>query len=312
MRRAPVLLLSLLSCACAPGSRTAYGPDDPLTLRTPPRDFYQSSLSSAAAEGKPPLFRAAVPAGYAVSDGLMGAPVAAIMTKAMPDGEVAVTVELYGEADGGLDPESFVRRLSPGTPPAPGRHVVDGKSFEVYHGIDFESFSRRIQVDDPHKASLGTITLPGLSPLGRRKFPVGGDAYRLYRCRKLGAWGMLGDYRRAQRRGEGKGFFDRLGTQDRRVLSACFGRTAVAAMEAGSPPPRVRKPAVRELRLMARDEWTHGASRRVERECVHIRPVPGGFFVLRLRAPLDDFADEHGFFEAFLSSFEPLPSSPAR
>ncbi len=64
------------------------------------------------------------------------------------------------------------------------------------------------------------------------------------------------------------------------------------------------------LRILARDEWRHGAARRVERECVHLMDWEGGFLALRFRSPRDTYRQEFASFEAFLGTFAPL-SEPA-
>jgi hypothetical protein len=67
----------------------------------------------------------------------------------------------------------------------------------------------------------------------------------------------------------------------------------------------MRKPSLYRLRLMAREEWAYGASMKVEREAVHLRDAPGGFYALRLRAPKDRFAEELPGFLRFAAEFSP-------
>lgn len=128
---------------------------------------------------------------------------------------------------------------------------------------------------------------------------------------------MLKDYRKTLKRGEAAESRSKIrGTKDGKLLGPCFGKTTVQAIAEGKPVPKVPKPSMSRLRIMATDEWHCGASRRIDRECVHIRdipggPVPGGFMVLRFRAPRHSFKREHKGFLAFLGSFEPaVPAQP--
>jgi hypothetical protein len=59
------------------------------------------------------------------------------------------------------------------------------------------------------------------------------------------------------------------------------------------------------LRIMAREEWTYGASKKVESECVHVRPAGDGFYALRFRAPKPDYESERAVFDRFLLGFQP-------
>ncbi|MFH1726162.1 MAG: hypothetical protein ABII00_16255 [Elusimicrobiota bacterium] len=300
-----IALLCLLAAACS-GSRPAYSPEDPLSQKPRAEPFYEAARSTAAAEpGGRLLFRALVPEGYRRSEGRLTAPVVAVFSKDVYEGEAAIVVERYSEADGNaVSKESFLRNLNPRPGEVSlGRHSIGGRSFEVYHGIEFTSFDRRIQPNDPYADALGAaIRPPRLSLFERRRFPPGGNAYRLYRCRKLGAWGLLGDYRRLRAKERLEEFqAEHGGRGDRRLLATCFGSTVAWAVAQGETVPRIPKPSRRRLRIMAREEWTHGASRRVERECVHLRDIPGGFLVLRFRAARHSFRREHEAFETFLS-----------
>jgi hypothetical protein len=299
MRVLLVPAAAALVAACS-ASRTAYGPGDPLAGGSAPELF--------AVPGSSAAFTAAVPQGYARAEG-GGLPVAAMFVRTLPGGEADIVVERYTESVDGIGAETFAENLGP---KESARfltlHKAGGKTLEAYHGMDFESYARQIPVDDPYSDSLGkSIAPPRLSLLEGRRFPKGGDAYRLYRCRKLGAWAILADYRRARGKGQAAGgsFWERLPPADRGIAAACFGRHAAAAMRDGAEAPEAAKPSRYRLRIMARDEWLHGAARVVDRECVHIRQAPDGFWAVRLRAPRPAFAREHKAFESFLGSFEP-------
>ncbi|MFA5139972.1 MAG: hypothetical protein WC728_12135 [Elusimicrobiota bacterium] len=296
MRNAALALSTSLLLACGTGRR-AYGPDDPLAGAAKPELFGISGAS----------FSAVVPRGYVRAEA-GGLPVAAMFIRTLPGGEADIVVERYTESADGISVKTFAENLGPKESARfLTRHKVGDRTLEAYHGMDFESYARQISSEDPYSDSLGTgISPPRLSLLENRRFPKGGDAYRLYRCRKLGAWGILADYRRGLKKGQAAGsFWEGLPVADRRIVAACFGQAAAAAMRGGGEPPETAKPSRYRLRIMARDEWTHGAARLVERECVHIRPAQDGFWAVRLRAPRADFARAHEAFETFLGSFEP-------
>lgn len=302
--RSFALGLALLAAGCARGTAPAYAPEDPLAGAPKIETFYRVLRATEPAA----VFRAALPEGYARMEGRLNAPVAAIFTKPVHGGEASLIVERYGGEWGEeLDRESFLRNLTPaGQAPPAGRHALAGREFLVYHGLDFERYTHAVQAGDPYADYLGRrYPPPRLSLFENRRFAPGGQAYRLYRCRKLGAWGMLADYNRALRSGRLGEFRRELQPADRRVLAACFGNHTLLLMETGKPAKAPPKPSLYKLRAIAREEWTMGASRSVERECVSLIDLPAGFLALRLRAPRHAFADEHAAFELFLGSFVP-------
>ena len=61
------------------------------------------------------------------------------------------------------------------------------------------------------------------------------------------------------------------------------------------------------LKIMAREERDGLTVRMIERECVYVTDVAGGFAVVRLRAPESQFKTEHKAFETFLASFVYFP-----
>ncbi|MEE8425333.1 MAG: hypothetical protein V3S11_05870 [Elusimicrobiota bacterium] len=291
----PLSICLALGCASTPHA-PEYSKDDPLANRPPVIEF----------DG----FRAALPHGYRKADGRLTAPILAMMTKPVSGGEAAIIVEHYPDSAGQA---AFLRNLGAegGTPP-PKEIAVDGKPFTVYPNLEYIRYVGLISAGDPYADSLGsTFRPPRLSVIERRRFLTGGEAFRLYRCRRLRAWGILGDYRRLRRKnrlGEfhGLGF----GPPRRKIVATCFGRSVLFAIQTGKNIPKIPKPSMYRLRILARDEWRHGASRRVERECIHLRDWKGGFLVLRFRAPRDAYRSEFASFEAFLETFAPLSKEP--
>jgi len=287
---------AVIVAGCA-GGRASYFPGDPLLAGAKAKDFG--------------VFQAVLPSGYKRSEArLTGSMTAMFHQPLFGGGEAAISVESY--TDGSVDRAAFVQNLIRDVDaPKPSKHEVGGKEFPVYHDLEFVSYGRRIGPDDLFSGSLGTwIKPPRLSWFEGRRFPPGGDAYRLYRCKKRGAWGVLGDYRRAlKKKGEVDKFRMKMrNTRDGKLLSPCFGKTVLMAISDSEPVPKIPKPSMYRLRIMARDEWHHGASRNVDRECVHIRDIPGGFMVLRFRAPRAHFKSEHERFLTFLGSFQASPS----
>lgn len=258
------------------------------------------ALSTAALFGGPPP-------GYQQAAAI-APPIVAYYSKRLYDGEAALMVERYKEADG-ADLGLFLRNLGLGPDPKPVKRKAGGAAFEVYEGLQVESFTRLITPEDPYSDALGTGRPPRLSLFESARFPKGGEAYRFYRCRKLGAWGVLSRYRKLRARGEDLYPFEtkELDTPTRKILAACFGQGLLYAMTQGQEVPDVPKPSGYRLKIMAREEWAYGASKKVELECVHVRPVPGGFYVLRLRAPKSDFKAERPAFDRFMAAFQPAP-----
>ncbi|OGR60635.1 MAG: hypothetical protein A2X36_04845 [Elusimicrobia bacterium GWA2_69_24] len=244
-----------------------------------------------------------------MADAIVSEPVLLMIAKEVYGGEAAVVVERYAVQDGNaVDKETFIKNLLPDQREVrPVQHTIGGQTFSVYHGLDFTFYDRRIGPGDPYSDALaGSIQPPKLSWLEGRRFPIGGEAYKLYRCRRLGAWDVLGDYRRALASGKVEDFLSKIrGSTDGKLIAPCFGRTVMHAVAERQPVPKIQKPSMARLRIMARDEWAHGAARRLERECLHLRDVPGGFLVLRFRAPKDAFKREHAAFEAFLEGLTP-------
>ncbi|MFH2202376.1 MAG: hypothetical protein ABIJ96_04635 [Elusimicrobiota bacterium] len=300
LRFATALALLGSCCAAARAGGPVYAAGDPLGVRRAPITVYDARRSTA------PLLRAVLAEGYRQSSGEMGAPVLAVFSKTLRVGEAAILVERYSAADGSAaDKELFLRNLAPaGETPRETRHKVGALEFPVRHGLEFVRFTRRIGSGDPYSDYLGAhFPPPRLSLFERRRFLVGGEAYRLYRCRRLDAWGMLGDYRRMRRKKRlGEHQRVSLRSTERKIIAACFGREVIMAVGRGDEVPRIPKPSMYRLRIMAREERAHGAVRSVEHECVHLRAIEDGFLVLRFRAPAASFKREHAAFETFLGS----------
>jgi hypothetical protein len=305
MRRPQVLLAAAMLGGCAHRAPPPYTSEDPLSQTPKAETFYELVVSSA---GQPPrkipVFQALLPEGYRPIDADLNPPVISILVKTIYCGESSITVERYaGTDDPPIEKGSFLRSLSPRPETFLRTHRLRAGDAEAYHGIPVESFSRPLPPADPFADTLGGAPPPRLSIFESRRFPRGGDAYRLYRCRKQGAWGLWADYRAAQGKGRGREFFTALPAEDRRLLGTCFGQTVLSAMQEGSRTQALSKPSMYRLRIMARDEWVHGASRVMDRECLVLRDLPDGFLVLRLRAPSAAFDSEHSAFERFLASF---------
>ena len=248
---------------------------------------------------------AAAPAGYQAV-GTVSAPIVAFYAKRLYDGEAALIVERYLKEQG-ADIGAFVRNLNFNERPRLKRRRIGGKTFEIYEGLSLESVTRVIPASDPYADALGNGPPPRLSLFESHRFLAGGEAYRLYRCRKVGAWGVLGRYRRMKEKGEDlfsfmSKDFDAL-TRNR--VAACFGSGVLLAMSKWEEVPDFPKPSLYRLRIIARQEWATGAASRAESECIHIRPVPDGFYAVRFRAPEADFARERAAFDEFILGFEP-------
>lgn len=300
------LFAVFLASSCAFGAgKPIYAPGDPLGAGKKPTTLYDAGISTSSVQK--PLLRTVLADGYTTSRATFGIPVIAMFVKKVYRGEAAMLVERYTEADGNaVDRDTFLRNLSPTKKPAPvRRHTIGSKSFTVRHGIDFTVTTRRIPPGDPYVDYLGShYKPPRLGFLERRRFLRGGEAYRLYRCRRLYAWGILRDYRRARAKEKLHQFFRiSLTRADRRIITACFGRTVIVAVSRGDPVHKIAKPSMYRLRIMAREERATGAVRRTERECIHLMDIPGGFLILRYRAPRDQFSREHSAFETLLESF---------
>lgn len=301
MKVSTLVALALVFLRC-PGPAAQEGPSS----GPPP------AVSSAPASPAP-LFQSDIPTGYAATQAALRLPMAGMYVKRLPEGESALIVEVYRTAEGtGVDQAQFLRGLSgkASSPPSPSRRRAGEHEFDVYDGLEVESFTRRIAPMDPHSQVLGqTPPPPRLGLLDERRFPPGGEAYKLYRCRKLGAWDLLSQYRRMREAGEDLfGFrMNTLGDRARGMVAACFGHAILQDMLNAAPVPSLPMPGMSRLRAMAREEWEHGASRVREGEIVHLRQVPGGFFVLRLRAPKESFEHELPAFDRFLAGFEPKP-----
>ncbi|MDE2292137.1 MAG: hypothetical protein KGL53_08650, partial [Elusimicrobia bacterium] len=229
---------------------------------------------------------------------------AAILRRDTPFGESDILVEHYPA--GSVSRADVAAHLTDGPAPTPVRHSWGGRSFEAYHDLRFTVNARSVGPEDPWQDSLGSdVPPPRLSLLEGRRFLPGGDAYRLYRCGRKDAWGLLADYRSAQRKGKTDAFLNSHGPEDRRVISACFGLWAAQAMSQGLPVPRFPHPGLLTLRARAREEWEMGVDTRRERECVvFLDGKAGGFWVLRLRAPAEQFEAEHPGFVRFAGSFQ--------
>ena len=293
MRRLQIPFAFAFAAACAaPAPR--YAAHDPLSGAPSP--------SAHEADGVH-LYTAVIPQGYTRSDGRFSAPLVEFLHRPVYGGEASIMLERYREADGAPDRESFARNLHPSRP-VPTLREFAQKKLAVYHDLRFESYTRRISTSDPYADVRGEdIAPPRLDPLGKRRFPKGGDAFRLHRCKKKGAWAILTDQTRA-RVGLEKGSPEPkpISPRDRSLLATCFGRGVLEHLEKGEPYGSIPKPSLSRLRLMATDEWEHGAARRIERECVHLRPTQDGYAVIRFRAPDHAFDDQHAAFELFLGS----------
>lgn len=285
----PALVLLLAACA---GPAPTYSPEDPLSGAKPPRTVNG--------------FSAVFPNGWELSDGVMGRPVAAMLRRETAFGGASIIVERYGPGWGDVRKEEFVAHLITGRPPVPSRHAAGGEDLAAYHGLRFSLSERSIGPDDPWKGSLGQIWKPPkLSLVEGKRFLVGGEAYRLFRCGRLGVWRVMGDYRRAQAAGKVEEFRASHPPEERRLVSSCFNSFVAHAVAEGRPVPPMPRPSLSALRGMAREEWERGAVMRRERECVVLRDSPDGFWVLRLRAPEDAFELEHRAFLVFVAAFRP-------
>lgn len=283
------LAVALSACGTP---RAAYAPEDPLSGAKPPRSVG--------------AFSAVFPEGWELSEGVMTLPVVAMLRHDTAHGEAAVVVERYGQGGAELGQEEFVAHLALGRAPALSRHGAGADALPAYHDIRFALSERRIGPDDPWRDSLGQrLEPPKLSAVEGKRFLVGGDAYRLYRCSKLGAWGVLADYRRALAAGRLDEFRTKTPPEERRLVSACFNSFVAHAVADGRPVPPLPRPSLSSLRGLAREEWERGAVMRRERECVLLKDAPGGFWVLRLRAPEDAFDGLHPAFLAFARTFRP-------
>lgn len=296
------LALSAALLGCVSQGRPVYEAGDPLSGHRPPENVFGSGASTGT---RVAIFAAVLPRDFTVSDALFQSPVAAVLHRDTAFGETAIVVERYGGKTGApVGREEFAAHLADGRPAAASSHGP----LTAYHGMEFKVTERRISPDDPWREALGTQDQPPkLSPMEGRRFLVGGEAYRLYRCLRKDAWGVLGDYRRAQAEGKLESFRNSHPPEERRLVSACFGSWVAHAVGEGRPLPPIPKPSSGTLRAMAREEWERGAVTRRELECVvTIDSAGGGFWTLRLRAPAAAFADEHSAFLEFISSFKPV------
>lgn len=287
----PALLAAAALAACA-GPRAAYAPEDPLSGAKPPRTVNG--------------FSAVFPEGWELSDGVLTLPAAALLRRDTAFGEADIIVERYGPGGAALSKEEFLAHLVAGRPPVASRHAAGGEVLAAYHGLRFTVSERAVGPDDPWKGSLGQRwEAPKLSPVEGKRFLVGGEAYRLYRCGRLGAWDVLADYRRAQHAGKVEEFRASHPPEERRLISNCFNSFVAHAVAEGKPLPALPRPSLSALRGIAREEWERGAVLRRERECVVLRDAAEGFWVLRLRAPEAAFEDVHAAFLAFVAAFRP-------
>ncbi|TBR25822.1 hypothetical protein EPO15_01470 [bacterium] len=285
----PALLFLLASCA---GPQPAYTPEDPLSGAKPPRT-YNGFLASLAD-------------GWETSDGVLSAPVSAMFRRETAYGAADIVVERYGQGGAALDKEEFVAHLVTGAPPLQSKHAAGGEVLAAYHDLRFTLSERSIGPDDPWKGALTQKWAPPkLSPVEGKRFLVGGEAFRLFRCGKLGAWDVIADYRRAQAAGKVEEFRSTHPPEERRLVSNCFNSFVAHAVAEGRALPPLPRPSLSTLRGMAREEWERGAVMKRERECVVLKDAPGGFWVLRLRAPEQAFELEHATFLAFVGSFRP-------
>lgn len=293
MRRLTIPAVFAFAAACStPAPR--YAAHDPLSGAPSP---------TVQKRGDTVLYTGVIPEGYARSGGRFSAPLVEFLQRPVYDGEASIALELYREDGGAATLASFKRGLHPDKP-EPSMRAFGDRTLEVFHDLRFESYARRIPTADPYADVLGTqIAPPRLDPLGKRRFPKGGDAYRLHRCKKVGAWGMLADQTRARvGRQKGDPEPEPIKPRERGILATCFGRSILEHLEKGEPYGAIPKPGLSRLRLMASDEWEHGAARRIERECVHIRPTKSGYAVVRFRAPDAAFEEQHAAFELFLAT----------
>ncbi len=295
------LALGAAVAGCAAPGRPVYDSADPLSGHRAPETVYGAGTSTGT---RAALFMAVLPLDFAVSEATVQSPVAAVLHRDTAFGETAIIVERYGESDGApVNREDFIAHLADGRPAAASLHGP----LTAYHGLEFRVTDRRIGPDDPWREALGVeVSPPKLSPIEGRRFLVGGEAYRLYRCLQKDAWGVLGDYRRAQAAGKPDSFRSSHPPEERRLVSACFGSWVAHAVAEGRPLPPLPRPSHGALRGLAREEWERGAVTRRELECVVLLDAGGsGFWALRLRAPSEAFAAEHAAFLDFVATFHP-------
>ena len=236
------------------------------------------------------------PTGYVRADDARP-PVVAMFSKTLWDGEATFTVERHEKKDGGPALEAFVRQL--GAPAGPTRRKVGRQVFTLYEEIPLETVLRRLGEQDPYAAVLGSDEPPRLSFLERRRFAVGGEAYRLYRCREKDAWDKLHDYGRAQELGRGAEHAHRLAAEG--LMPVCFGNATWGRMQRGEPVEDIPKPSGYRLRIMARDEWATGAVRRPELESVYVHDAPDAIWAVRYRVPERAQKKYRGEFLGFLA-----------
>lgn len=294
----PAAFFLLIFCAACtgprpyPGARAGYSSEDPLSGAKPPRTVAG--------------FSAVFPEGWELSEGVMSLPATAMLTRDTAFGQATIIVERYGEGGAAVGKEEFLAHLVSGRPPVASRHAAGGNDLAAYHDLRFTLSERIVGADDPWKNALTQRWgPPKLSPVEGKRFLVGGEAYRLFRCGKLGAWGILADYRRAQKAGKVEEFRSTHPAEERRLISNCFNSFIAHAVAEGRPVPALSQPSLSSLRGMAREEWERGAVMRRERECVLLRDAPKGYWVLRLRAPEGAFDDEHPAFLTFAAAFRP-------
>ena len=291
MRR--LLPLIVLAAACAaPAPR--YTADDPLSGKVLPKPIQRNGKT---------IYTGLIPTGYTRTQGRLSLPLVEILRRNVYWGETSISIEYYNETDGAPAFDSFARSLHP-KKPEPTQREIGGKTLSAYHDLRFSSYARRISVQDAYADVLGTHHRPPrLDPIGKRRFPKGGDAYRLHRCKKVGAWRILGEQSRL-RIGLKKGDAEpkRMTRRERRIFATCFGRVSLVRLLAGEAVGSIPKPSLSRLRLMAKDEWDYGARRRIDRECVHLRRLKDGYAAIRFRAPDHAFDGQHAAWELFLGS----------
>lgn len=238
------------------------------------------------------------PTGYAAVEDAKP-PVVALFSKELWDGEATLAVERHDKQDGEPGLEAFVRQL--GAPSSPRRRKADGRVFALHEGIPVESVVRRLPEQDPYAQALGSdIPPPRLSVFEKRRFAPGGDAYKLYRCREKGAWGLLRDYRRARELGRGAEYaLQRL--SGGALVPICFGKALWGRMQRGEAVEDVPEPWMARLRVMARDEWATGAVRRAELETVYVKDTPEAIWAVRYRAPERSYETHQDEFLGFLA-----------
>ena len=287
------VLLAAFTTACA-APAPQYAAFDPLSGNASPTPIARNGKTQ---------FTGVIPNGYEATKGRLSAPMIEFLRREVYWGEASISIERYSEKDGAPALDSFTRSLHP-SKPSPTHREIGGKTVSVFHDLRFESYARRISNQDAYADSLGSkIRPPKLDPTGKRRFPKGGDAYRLHRCKKVGAWAILADAKRAYLgRKPGDPEPKRMMRQDRKIFSACFGTTIMKRLWAGEPVGAIPKPSSGSLKMMAKDEWEHGAARRIDRECVHLRKLRDGFAAIRFRAPDHAFDGQHAAWELFLSS----------